>query len=1583
MTDDDATGDSPVDPPRDESDVSFDSPTVEVTRRDLLAGTGAIGVAGLLGSAVADMDDGTTADTTPDPRRYRWSAGYTDHLFRKYDDQGNADPPLAFTESTTIQYLGVNWTNWVNPSDQVDGGAWKHTFALSTNAAGLKRVKNDSEQYAGPDEYWVPAINPNDGPVDEAEFETKNLGVLSQYDRSFDDVYDYYTDVDMNFGQTIPVTTGLEVESDTDSTAVSARRHPEQYSFVNPAWMIGEFYGPRDYAPDDSAADPADSVTKRRTKLHAKRPSQRDSDVLTSPAQNPSRLREILVEEREEELNEDRNAEALLSLAITGASIAAPATIPVALASIAVTTVMMPWYKRELRADNPDDPTEEVQYQNGFSRDYPLDVTDDDVESKAVGGHYVLFDAYVPAGNSGKFSVKSKYSYQMLSEQPTEENATWEIEIPPIPHPDELDGDARGGYDPDPSEVPSVSPDGKTNVTADPTPAINCRAEEVTLEYDLVFDAYDTVLGGAPIERYSWEAYVADDQSSPSVQAEPGAPPDDPRFTGSGPTFDPKFQRSDLEDSDGEVGARRFTFQLEVEDENGNTKRRRQNYLVKPCSVEGEISIEPDPAIVGKELTVDATITDDTTVERHRWNVSEPDAGVERDGPPTAYTFEPSSMGPRTITLEVEGTDCADELTRDIDVKNQKPEVQFSADETDITSTQEVTFDASATTDPEEHSLIGYDWTFRGPVDAVVDEETWTRSGETVTTTFNPAVEAPDDGASTGSATDAETSDTEQQFEVELEVTDEYYATGEATKQYDVVTDNTAPDTEFDWTPETPEVEETVSFDASATSDEDDVEYQWDFGTTGEWTDPSPSPTIDYTFNTYGEFDVALRATDEYDQSQELIQTVTVNDQPLPDFDVRNAEGDESELHPDEELVFDASPSTDIDGQITDYQWEFGDGATGTDEQTTHTYDSTGDYEVTLTVTDDAGSESEATETISLVSNAGPTVSIDPETTTPEPNQTIDLTANASDDDGEIVDYQWSVSDANTKTVEASFSEATTVSVTVTDDDGATADDQLEITPNSLPDPDLTFETPVIRNESVTFDASATNDPEGNEIEYEWQFTEGGEWTAPSPSPTAEHTYYSVGTKVVTLRVSDLNDDAVTLSDQFKVTDAPQPAFSYTNQDGSDSSIDQNETLQFDASASSDRDGTVESYDWAFGDGATATKKKPTHAYSSPGSFDVTLTTTDNDGATDSVTETVPVPENEAPNVTEITHSADPTAKSSVSFSATASDPDGDAIVQYYWDWGDGSSSDLTYDSSKSHTFDSPGTYEVTVTAEDGEGAQGDRTKSVTVDERRIDPKVDVVSSPSSLTAGETGSFDTHINDPDNDGIDSVNWEWGDGDVSWGRSPSHSFDTPDTYYVTVTVTDNDGDTGPAQHKVIVDPKPQDPYVTLSVTDSAMVDDVVELTATDYGDPDGGSVDLQFQYGDGTSSPLSDVNPRSHTYSAPGDYSPTVTVVDDENADATDSESLTIEREATVEDVDGPTSDVAKGTEVTLTVNPSHPGEIVDYTWDDGTSGRTRKETRNVSVSQTFTCTVENEWGYEATGSIEVTWGNSGGGSPFP
>ena len=148
-------------------------------------------------------------------------------------------------------------------------------------------------------------------------------------------------------------------------------------------------------------------------------------------------------------------------------------------------------------------------------------------------------------------------------------------------------------------------------------------------------------------------------------------------------------------------------------------------------------------------------------------------------------------------------------------------------------------------------------------------------------------------------------------------------------------------------------------------------------------------------------------------------------------------------------------------------------------------------------------------------------------------------------------------------------------------------------------------------------------------------------------------------------------------------------------------------TCTIDGRTSSDSDGSIVSYAWQLGDGATDSRDNFSHTYGSPGTYPISLTVTDDDGATHLVNDVVTVanPTNQPP-----------TAVASVSCAALtctangggSTDPDG-TIVGYAWNFGDGSTGT---GATAPHTYASAGTYSVTLTVTDNAGGTGTSTAS-------------------------------------------------------------------------------------------------------------------------------------------------------------------------------------------------------------------------------------------------------------------------------
>ncbi|GAA1426488.1 hypothetical protein GCM10009616_01170 [Microlunatus lacustris] len=223
----------------------------------------------------------------------------------------------------------------------------------------------------------------------------------------------------------------------------------------------------------------------------------------------------------------------------------------------------------------------------------------------------------------------------------------------------------------------------------------------------------------------------------------------------------------------------------------------------------------------------------------------------------------------------------------------------------------------------------------------------------------------------------------------------------------------------------------------------------------------------------------------------------------------------------------------------------------------------------------------------------------------------------SSDADGTVSSYAWDFGDGGTATgVTASHTYATSgaksVKLTVTDDDGATATVTRTVELNAAPVADFT--TSVV-GQRASFDASGSTDAEGPIAGYAWKFGDGATGTGATP----EHDYASGGSFEVTLTVTDGGGATHSVTKPVTVQAANQaPVAGFTT-------AAQGLVLSVDAASSSDADGTVDSYSWSFGDGATGDGRTAQHTYGAAGTYDVQLTITDDDGATTRLTKAVTV----------------------------------------------------------------------------------------------------------------------------------------------------------------------------------------------------------------------------------------------------------------------------------------------------------------------------------------------------------------------
>jgi len=325
-------------------------------------------------------------------------------------------------------------------------------------------------------------------------------------------------------------------------------------------------------------------------------------------------------------------------------------------------------------------------------------------------------------------------------------------------------------------------------------------------------------------------------------------------------------------------------------------------------------------------------------------------------------------------------------------------------------------------------------------------------------------------------------------------------------------------------------------------------------------------------------------------------------------------------------IAFDASTSNSPNGAITNYSWDFGDGATGTGITISHFYSFASTFSIVLTVTDSAGKS--ATKSSSIVI-ANPILPVPSFTYTIDPSGTLKVNVDGSGSssaNGPISVYYWNWGDGVGATfgVTSSYTYAAAgtylVTLTVTDVAGVTASIGQTITIQPGPVANFTFNPPSgTVPVNITFDASTSSSPNGAITNYSWDFGDGSTGSGITPS----HQYLFAGTFSIVLTVTDSAGLSATKSAAIVIANPIPPVASFTyNIDTSGVHI-----VSVDGSGSSSVNGSISIYSWNWGDGiGLTTGVTSSYTYATAGSYVVTLTVIDAAGNIAAISQTVTVP---------------------------------------------------------------------------------------------------------------------------------------------------------------------------------------------------------------------------------------------------------------------------------------------------------------------------------------------------------------------
>ena len=417
---------------------------------------------------------------------------------------------------------------------------------------------------------------------------------------------------------------------------------------------------------------------------------------------------------------------------------------------------------------------------------------------------------------------------------------------------------------------------------------------------------------------------------------------------------------------------------------------------------------------------------------------------------------------------------------------------------------------------------------------------------------------------------------------------------------------------------------------------------------------------------------------------------------------------------------------------------------------------------------------------------------------------------------------------------------------------------------------------------AVNFTGSASGTNLGT-LTYSWVFGDNTTGSGATPS----HKYSTAGTYNVTLVVSNSAGNASANATIKTVAPNLPPTASFT---ATPTSGTVPLAVAFDASASSDPNSSgssgiasIASYAWNFGDGSTGTGVKPSHTYSTAGTYTVTLAVTDALGliSTNKATATITVTN---PNLPPTASFTDSVTNLTIAFNASGSRAPQGSTLTYAWNFGDGSNGTGV---KPSHTYSAVGTYTVTLTVTDALGLSSTTTNTVTttapVNPLTVSASASVISGNVPVKVGFTAAA------TDTGGtIKTYSWSFGDSTTSTAKNPTHTYTKTGSYTAKVTVTDSKKNTASSSIALTVNPPvPPTANPTWKIVKGLQVAFTANATAA-VGTTIASRV---WNFGDGSKTTTGAT--VTHTYKKAGTYNVTFTVTDNYGGSVTKTVAVTV------------------------------------------------------------------------------------------
>ena len=646
------------------------------------------------------------------------------------------------------------------------------------------------------------------------------------------------------------------------------------------------------------------------------------------------------------------------------------------------------------------------------------------------------------------------------------------------------------------------------------------------------------------------------------------------------------------------------------------------------------------------------------------------------------------------------------------------------------------------------------------------------------------------------------------------------------------------PTVDFSTQPSTGCVPLTVSFKDMSNAGSGTIQnWVWDFGDGTSAIDQNPV----HTYTQPGTYSVSLFVINNFGCQQSVIKTSSIlaADSVKADFTYNYT----SVCNPPTTVNF---TNTSTSSSPLTYQWDFGDGNQSTQTNSSDTYLTTGNYNVTLVATNTTGCSDTMIQPISI-GNVKADFSMPPGACI---NEAIVLQDSSSP---APISATWDFGDGNTGTglsVTHTYTALGTYQITYKASFGGCSSivtKTIDVTNKPI----AGFSSASVLKSclpplTVQFDNSSLN-----AANYIWDFGDGTSATGTSP----QHTYTISGAFTVKLIAIGIGgcSDTISKVNFVRINQPKITSFSGFPFHGCAPS-----TVPFKANVTSAE--AIATYLWDFGDGTTSSQGTPTHVYSTVGTYKVSLTVTTVSGCTDSYTLNSAVVIAARPTANFSATPLNACASEAVSFKDLSTG----TVDGWYWVFGDGTSGTQQ---SPLHKYQDTGFFSVKLVASNN-GCKDSITLNNYI---HVSPPIANFITAQDCTNKYLKTFtDKSI------GAVSWNWDFGDGTISNQQNNAHTYADTGVYTIRLIVTNGACADTATTVKYVIDENP-----TISITalhSDFCKNDSIQFTASNYNSAY--VAGFKWIYGDGNSTFFNLNNAiRTHVYTQAGAYQPQLIVND--------------------------------------------------------------------------------------------------------